>query len=77
MTQSHDAGGKDPALSWVDSLLIVRCQTGRKLSNQSLMSTSSSLVTVCTDGRDRIIDSADKGWPKVAESVRNGTIRLL
>ena len=32
MTWSHDAGDKDPALSSVDSLLIVRCQKGRKLS---------------------------------------------
>ena len=34
MTQFRDAGGKVPALSRVDSLLIVRRQTGRKLSIQ-------------------------------------------
>ena len=32
MTLVH---GKDPTLSWVDSLLIVRFQTGRKFSIQS------------------------------------------
>ena len=28
MTKYREAGGKDPSLSWVDSLLIERCQTG-------------------------------------------------
>ena len=63
MTLSHDAGGKlSPALSWVDSLLIVRCQlTGRKFSIQlTPIRTSSSFVIVCADGRD-IVESANKG----------------
>ena len=62
MTKSRDAGGKDPALSWVDSLLIVRCQLrGRKFSIQlTPIPTSSSFVIVCTDGRN-IVESANKG----------------
>ena len=61
MTKSRDAGGKDPALSWVDSLLIVCWQTGGKFSIQSTpIPTSSSFVIVCTDGRD-IVESANKG----------------
>ena len=50
MTQSRDTGGKDPTLSSVYSLLIVRYQTGQKFCIQS----SSSFVTVCTDGRDTV-----------------------
>ena len=38
------------------------------LSMQPLITTSSSAVNVCTDGRDRIVESADKGRPKVLET---------
>ena len=51
-------------------LELVRCQIGRKLTNQSLITTSSSFVTVCSDKTDRIVESADKGC------VRHWTIRL-
>ena len=39
---------------------MIRCQTGRKFSIQSLITTSTSLGTVCTDGRD-IVESANRG----------------
>ena len=39
---------------------MIRCQTGRKFSIQSLFTTSTSFGTVCTDGRD-IVESADRG----------------
>ena len=51
MTQSRDAGGKVPALSRVELLLIVR-KVERYLSKS---------LTVCTDGRGDIVESADKG----------------
>ena len=47
---------------------LVSCQIGRKLSNRSLITTSSSFVTVCSDKTDRIVESADKGWPKVLDT---------
>ena len=40
--------------------LMIRCQTGRKFSIQSLITTLTSFGTVCTDGRD-IVESADRG----------------
>ena len=39
---------------------MIRCQTGWKFSIQSLITTSTSFVTVCTDGKD-IVESADRG----------------
>ena len=39
---------------------MIRCQTGRKFSIQSLITTSTSFGTVCTDGRD-IVESANRG----------------
>ena len=48
-------------------LELVRCQIGQKLSNQSLITTSSSFVAVCSDKTDRVAESADKGWPKVLD----------
>ena len=44
-------------------LELVRCQIGRKL-----ITTSSSFVTVCSDKTDRIVESADNGWPIVLDS---------
>ena len=74
MTQSRDAGGKDTALSWVDSLLIVCWQKGGKFSIQSTpFPSSSSFVIVYTDGRD-IVESANKGM-KVYLTWDNLTFR--
>ena len=39
---------------------MIRCQTGRKFSIQSLITASTSFGTVCTYGRD-IVESADRG----------------
>ena len=39
---------------------MIRCQTGRKFSIQSIIATLTSFGTVCTDGRDTV-QSADRG----------------
>ena len=67
MTQAHDVGGKVSALSWVDLLLIVRCQTGGKLCIQSLITTSSPLPLHWWKRHQR----------QRHESIRHGTIRLF
>ena len=45
MTSSRDAGGKVSALSWVDSLLIVRCQFKQVESYLSCPSSQSEIGT--------------------------------
>ena len=44
-------------------LELVRCQIGRKL-----ITTSSSFVIVCSNKTDRMVESADNGWPIVLDS---------
>ena len=39
---------------------MIRCQTGRKFSIQSLITTLAYFGTVCIDGRD-IVESVDRG----------------